>query len=66
MNLVMENSKESTGPTKKRNELLDSFENRINDIIDEFEINGKDFSLDDLEKAYKDKKSDAPSVFSVV
>lgn len=38
---------------KKRNELLESYENDMNDIIDEFEAKGYDFSLDDLEKAYK-------------
>lgn len=50
---------------KKRNELLESYENRINDIIDEFEAKGYDFNLDDLEKAYKNNRNDAPSIYQL-
>ncbi|WP_081207974.1 tyrosine-type recombinase/integrase [Salegentibacter sediminis] len=50
---------------KKRNKLLESYENRINDIIDDFEANGYDFSLDDLEKAYKKKGAKVLSIYEL-
>lgn len=50
---------------KKRNKLLESYEGRICDIIDEFEAQGSDFTLDDIEKAYKNKATEVPSIYQL-
>ena len=50
---------------KKRNQLLESYENRINDIIDDFEAKGYNFDLDELEKAYKNNRNDVPSIYQL-
>lgn len=50
---------------KKRNQLLVSYENRINDIIDDFEVRQYNFSLGDIEKAFKTKRSDTPTLYQL-